>query len=233
VLALRALSVLRSWGPRGTTTTSTPRAEIQVSSSCIIMAQILTDSLRPGSKNPARPGSMTVMAIYRQLNLNQSRCVIKLAGENLCELAAVVVGLIVAMLPAIGQEPVANVTEANKNVVRRAFQAFNQGDLKTLNEIFDAKAVLHSPQGKDKLRGGPLTELKDACPMCAALSDRKIKVDLILAEGDLAAVRSTWSGRYSGTVRTVAGKDVSVVYTNITVLRAGGKRGPGGRPFSC
>jgi hypothetical protein len=68
--------------------------------------------------------------------------------------------------------------------------------------------------------------------MCAALSDRKIKVDLILAEGDLAAVRSTWSGRYSGTVRTVAGKDVSVVYTNITVLRAGGKRGPGGRPFS-
>jgi predicted ester cyclase len=138
-------------------------------------------------------------------------------------IAAVVVGLIVAMLPARGQEPVTNVAEANKNVVRRAFQAFNQGDLKTLNEVFDAKAVLHSPQGKDRLRGDPLTELKDACPMCAALSDRKIKVDLILAEGDLVAVRSTWSGRYSGTVRgTVAGKDVSVVYTNIYRV-AGGK----------
>lgn len=35
-----------------------------------------------------------------------------------------------------------NLTEANKNVVRRAFQAFNQGDPKTLNEVFDAKEVL-------------------------------------------------------------------------------------------
>jgi predicted ester cyclase len=139
-------------------------------------------------------------------------------------IAPVVVGLVVAMLPARGQEPGANLTEANKNVVRRAFQAFNQGDLKTLNELFDAKEVLHPPHGKDKLRGGPVTELKDACPMCAALSDRKIKIDLILAEGDLVAVRSTWSGSYSGTVRgmTVAGKHVSVVYTNIYRV-AGGK----------
>ena len=56
-------------------------------------------------------------------------------------IAAVVVGLVVAMLPARGQEPGANLTEANKNVVRRAFQAFNQGDL-TLNKVFDAKEVL-------------------------------------------------------------------------------------------
>jgi hypothetical protein len=31
--------------------------------------------------------------------------------------------------------------------------------------------------------------------MCAALSNRQIKIDLIVAEGDLVAVRSTWSGK--------------------------------------
>ena len=40
----------------------------------------------------------------------------------------------------------------------------------------------------------------------------------------MVAVRSTWSGKYSGTVRgtTVAGKDVSVTYTNFYRI-AGGK----------
>lgn len=57
--------------------------------------------------------------------------------------------------------------------------------------------------------------------MCARLSNRRITIDLIVsgdgAEGDMVAVRSTWSGRYSGTVRgvTVADKDVSVTYTKL------------------
>jgi predicted ester cyclase len=52
--------------------------------------------------------------------------------------------------------------------------------------------------------------------MCAALSNRQIKIDLIIAEGHMVAVRSTWSGKYSGTVRgtAVADKDISVTYTN-------------------
>ena len=52
--------------------------------------------------------------------------------------------------------------------------------------------------------------------MCAALNPRKITIDLILAEGDLVAVRSTWTGKYSGAYRgmPVTGKDVEVIYTN-------------------
>ena len=53
--------------------------------------------------------------------------------------------------------------------------------------------------------------------MCASLAQRKISLDVILAEGDLVAVRSTWSGIYTGTFRgtRVDGKKVSIVYSNI------------------
>lgn len=126
-------------------------------------------------------------------------------------------GVLFALLPALGQEPATKRAETNKTVVRRAFQALEQGDLKTLNEVFDPKGPVHTPRGKIILQGGPFTDLKSSCPMCADLSSRKITIDLLLSDGDLAAVRSTWSGKYSGTFRgtAVTDKDVSVVYTNI------------------
>jgi predicted SnoaL-like aldol condensation-catalyzing enzyme len=131
--------------------------------------------------------------------------------------ALVLMGMLLATLSAQTQQPAAPQGEANKAVVRRAFQALESGDLKTLNEVFDPKGPIHTPRGKTILQGGPFTDLKSSCPMCASLSNRKITIDLLLSDGDLAAVRSTWSGKYSGTVRgtAVADKDVSVVYTNI------------------
>ena len=40
---------------------------------------------------------------------------------------------------------------------------------------------------------------------------------MMLAEGDLVAVRSTWSGIYTGTFRgtRVDGKTVNIIYSNI------------------
>jgi predicted ester cyclase len=126
-------------------------------------------------------------------------------------------GMLLAALPAQPQQQAAPQGETNKAVVRRAFQALESGDLKTLNEVFDPKGPIHTSRGKTIMQGGPFTDLKSSCPMCASLSNRKITIDLLLADGDMAAVRSTWSGKYSGTVRgmAVADKDVSVVYTNI------------------
>jgi predicted ester cyclase len=129
----------------------------------------------------------------------------------------VFVSMLSASLPAPGQEPATKQADTNKSVVRRAFQAFEQGDLKTLNEVFDAKGPIHTPQGKILQRGGPFADLKSSCPMCAALNNRKITIDVLLSDGDMVAVRSTWSGKYSGTFRgtAVTDKDVSVVYVNI------------------
>lgn len=108
-------------------------------------------------------------------------------------------------------------SEANKAVVRRAFAAFEQGDVATLNELFDPEGPWHSPAGTTTRQGGPHAELRTSCPMCASLAQRKISLDVILAEGDLVAVRSTWSGIYTGTFRgtRVDGKKVSIVYSNI------------------
>jgi Tfp pilus assembly protein PilF len=44
-----------------------------------------------------------------------------------------------------GQESTA---EANKAVVKRAFAALNEGDLKTLNELFDPDGPWHLPNSK-------------------------------------------------------------------------------------
>jgi ketosteroid isomerase-like protein len=134
-------------------------------------------------------------------------------------LSAVVLLLVFPPIAAAsGSEAEANQAEINKNVVRRAFRALEQGDLKTLNEVYDPKRPIHTPQGKTVLQGGgPYTELKESCGRCAALNPRKITIDLILAEGDLVTVRSTWTGKYSGTYRgtPVTGKDIEVIYTNV------------------
>ena len=139
-------------------------------------------------------------------------------------IALVFASILLAALPVHAQDPATKQSDANKAVVRRAFQALDSGDLKTLNEIYDPKGPIHTPNGKTMMQGGPFTDLKDSCPMCARLAKRKITIDLLLSEDDMVAVRSTWSGKYSGTVRgnAVADKDVSVVYVNIYRI-AGGK----------
>lgn len=132
--------------------------------------------------------------------------------------------MLLGLSAASGQAPATAQSDANKALVRRAFQAFEQGDLKTLNEVFDPSGPIHSAGGKTTLQGGPFTDLKSSCSMCASLSNRKITIDMLLSDGDIVAVRSTWSGKYSGTVRgtAVTDKDVSVVYTNFYRI-AGGK----------
>ena len=113
--------------------------------------------------------------------------------------------------------------EANKAVVKRAFVALNEGDLKTLNELFDPDGPWHLPNGKTMPQGGPFTELAKSCPMCAKLEQRNIVIDVMVAEGELVSVRSTWSGLYTGTARGVSfrQKPVTLVYFNIYRVSGG------------
>ena len=119
-----------------------------------------------------------------------------------------------------GQE---STVASNKAVVKRAFVALNEGDLKTLNELFDPDGPWHLPNGKTMPQGGPFTELAKSCPMCAKPEQRNIVIDVMVAEGELVSVRSTWSGLYTGTARGVSfrQKPVTLVYFNIYRVSGG------------
>jgi ketosteroid isomerase-like protein len=132
----------------------------------------------------------------------------------------IVLSTVAAAAQSAGRESTA---EANKAVVERAFAAINEGDLKSLNELFDPDGPWHLPNGKTVPQGGPFTELAKSCPMCAALEQRKVVIDVIVAGSDLVSVRSTWSGLYTGTFRGVSfhQKPVTLVYFNIYRVSGG------------
>ena len=95
--------------------------------------------------------------------------------------------------PPVRQEAAASNGEANKALVRAFLKALETGDIAAMNAIRGAAGVTHSPNGESR----PATtsaNLAERCPMCAALPDRKISIDTMLAEGDLVTVRSTWTG---------------------------------------
>lgn len=118
--------------------------------------------------------------------------------------------------PARQEAPASNV-EANKDLVRAFLKALETGDITAMNAIRGAVGVTHSPNGESR----PATtssNLAERCPMCAALPDRKISIDGMVAEGDLVTVRSTWTGTYTGAYRGMdiaAPKPVTVRYVNI------------------
>src|ERR1700678_3400838 len=92
---------------------------------------------------------------------------VKLVEKKSMRIAGIIISMLLSALSVCGQQSAANDAEANKVLVQRAFQSFNQGDFKTLNDVFDPKGPIHGRRGQDKVQGGPFAELKDSCPMCA------------------------------------------------------------------
>ena len=107
--------------------------------------------------------------------------------------------------------------EANKALLRTFLKALETGDVAARNAIIEPGGKMHGLTG-DSLFGAAVANIAEACPMCAAMPDRKISIDLIVAERDLVSVRSTWTGTYSGNYRgmTIAKPiPVTVRYFNI------------------
>jgi predicted ester cyclase len=131
-----------------------------------------------------------------------------------------------AAAPAAGStagDMSASSLEANKALVREVFAAFQSGNVDVLNRIFSRDEIFHGPSGAPEA-GRPETQsLQTACPMCAALNPRRITIDQIVAEGDLVAIRSTWSGTFSGDFRgaKVSGAPVSVSFQNVYRISRG------------
>jgi ketosteroid isomerase-like protein len=134
--------------------------------------------------------------------------------------------LATALLASVGVESLSAqvpAADTNKAIVRRAFAALEQGDVAMLNELFDPEGPWHTPSGTTIRQGGPFQDLAGSCPMCAKLEERKIVIDVILAEGDLVSVRSMWSGLYTGNFHGVAvsRKPLTLIYDNIYRISGG------------
>lgn len=112
--------------------------------------------------------------------------------------------------------------EQNKILVRRLSEALQQGDLRTLNDIQDPKGLVHTSRGTREA-GGPFSDLKDACPMCVVMNPRHLTIDLMIAEGDLVAMRATARGTQSGPLGNIpaSGKEITATYHNVYRIRGG------------
>jgi predicted ester cyclase/ketosteroid isomerase-like protein len=121
-----------------------------------------------------------------------------------------------AMLAAVPQQAIANDLEANKALVRTFLKALEAGDMAAMVAIRGGGGPTHGPNGESRVTAAG-SSLAERCPMCAALPDRKISIEAIVAEGDLVSVRSTWTGTYSGGYRGMeiaTPKPVTVRYSN-------------------
>lgn len=98
--------------------------------------------------------------------------------------------------------------EANKEVVRRAFEeVWNQRRLEAVDELFAPDFVFHSPAEPEPIRG--LDGYKRfVARIRGGFPDVGVRVEDIIAEGDMVAVRVTMEMTHTGTYQGIppAGK---------------------------
>jgi predicted ester cyclase len=91
-------------------------------------------------------------------------------------------------------------TEANKAITRQVYQdIFGQGQMSLIDELCAADYIEHVPpvtpgqptRGPEALKA-LVSRIRTAFP------DLRITIDVLLAEGDTVAVRSTWRGTHTG-----------------------------------
>ncbi|MBV9709202.1 MAG: ester cyclase, partial [Chloroflexi bacterium] len=82
--------------------------------------------------------------------------------------------------------------EENKTIIRRLFEeAFNQGNLATVDELFTFDFVDHSTPSQIP---GPKGVKEYFSMVHAGFPDVSVTIDDLIAEGDKVVVRTTWRG---------------------------------------
>jgi steroid delta-isomerase-like uncharacterized protein len=89
-------------------------------------------------------------------------------------------------------------SEQNKAVARKIYDAFNSGDLDSLDDIVSQDAVDHDPQNPFGGTPGPEGTKQAIAMYRAAFPDLRIEVEAQVAEGDLVVTRWTSTGTHEG-----------------------------------
>jgi steroid delta-isomerase-like uncharacterized protein len=110
-------------------------------------------------------------------------------------------------------------SEQNKTIVRKVFDAFNSGNLDALDNIISPDAVDHDPQNPFAATHGP-DGAKQAISMYrAAFPDLNFKVEAQIAEGDLVVTRWTSTGTQDGELPGLPASHNKVTVTGIGIDR--------------
>jgi steroid delta-isomerase-like uncharacterized protein len=115
-------------------------------------------------------------------------------------------------------------SEENKAVSKRFFEAWNARDMAAFDEIYAPDAVDHDPQNPFPDLRGP-ESAKRFCEMYSTgYSDGRYEVHEQIAEGDVVVTRWTGKGTHDGELMGIAATGKPVEVEGITIDRhAGGK----------
>jgi steroid delta-isomerase-like uncharacterized protein len=113
-------------------------------------------------------------------------------------------------------------SEENKAVVRRAVEAFNQGDQDAVDELFAANYVDHDPS-RAGLPTGPEGVKQAWVAFRAAFPDLQGTIEDMITEGDKVAVRGTISGTHEGDLMGIppTGRQVRVTLIDVNRIEGG------------
>jgi steroid delta-isomerase-like uncharacterized protein len=110
-------------------------------------------------------------------------------------------------------------SEDNKAVARRVFDAFNTGDVSSLDEVIAPDAEDHDPQNPNRHVRGP-DGLKQTIQMYrAAFPDLKMTIEEQIAEGNVVATRWVSVGTHEGDLPNLPASGRQVTVTGIGIDR--------------
>ncbi|MCC6487686.1 MAG: nuclear transport factor 2 family protein [Candidatus Hydrogenedentes bacterium] len=108
--------------------------------------------------------------------------------------------------------------EGNKGVIERYVDAFNRGDLEALCALFAEDAVVYGVLG-----WGGMDKVRPIWEQLITSLQMQLRIESIVEEGDIVAVRYTETGVFSAPFQGTAptGKSYKVVVMEWFELRAG------------
>jgi steroid delta-isomerase-like uncharacterized protein len=110
-------------------------------------------------------------------------------------------------------------SEQNKAVARKVYDAFNSGDVDSLDDVISPDAIDHDPQNPFGGTAGPDGAKQAIAMYRAAFPDLRIQVEAQIAEGDLVATRWTSTGTHEGDMPGLPASHNKVTVTGIGIDR--------------
>jgi steroid delta-isomerase-like uncharacterized protein len=109
--------------------------------------------------------------------------------------------------------------KANKALVEQFVAALNARDLAALDKLLSKDFLEFNPFVPNPPPPGPDTFKNAAGGIIAAFPDAKIKIELIMAEGDLVTTRHSITATHKGTFNGVPATNKAVTWTENHIFR--------------